>query len=102
MFLNHQDDAIGAAPEVHKNVFENESIRVLDVMVPLGHTTAMHWHPKNMGYVLTGGTLRFTFADGASKEVTVTENQVTQGEGSHVVENIGTTVVRVLQIEFKE
>lgn len=40
--------------------------------------------------------------DGTVKEVSLTANQVTQGEGSHVVENIGATEVRVLQIEFKQ
>lgn len=29
MFLNHQDDAVGAAQEVHKAVFENEKVQVL-------------------------------------------------------------------------
>ena len=102
MFLNHQDDAVSAAPEVHKAVFENDKIRVLDVVVPKGYKSASHWHPKNMGYVLKVGKLRFTLPDGAVKEVQLTEGQVTSGEGSHIVENIGDTEVRVLQIEFKD
>ena len=57
MFLNHQDDAVSAAPEVHKAVFENDKIRVLDVVVPKGYKSASHWHPKNMGYVLKAGKL---------------------------------------------
>lgn len=102
MFLNHQDDAVGAAGEVHKTVFENEKIRVLDVVVPIGFKTAMHWHPKNMGYVLAAGKLRFILLDGIIKEVELTDGQVTSGEGSHIVENIGDTEVRVLQVEFKD
>lgn len=101
MFLEHEDDAVGAAPEVHKNIFENDSMRVLDIIVPLSHKTALHWHPKNMCYVLTGGTLRFISPEGIAKDVSLVANQVTQGEGSHVVENIGDTEVRVIQIEFK-
>lgn len=102
MFLNHQDDAVGAAGEIHKAIFENEKIRVLDVVVPVGFKTAMHWHPKNMGYVLTSGKLRFILPDGIIKEVELTDGQVTSGEGSHIVENIGDTEVRVLQVEFKD
>ncbi|MDP1706751.1 MAG: cytoplasmic protein [bacterium] len=102
MFLNHKDDAVGAAAEVHKAIFENEKIRVLDVVVPVGFKTAMHWHPKNMGYVLAAGKLRFVLPDGVVKDVELTEGQVTSGEGSHIVENIGDTEVRVLQVEFKD
>lgn len=102
MFLNHQDDAVGAAGEVHKAVFENDKIRVLDVVVPKGYKSPSHWHPKNMGYVLTAGKLRFTLPDGVVKDVALSEGQVTSGEGSHIVENIGETTVRVLQIEFKD
>lgn len=55
MFLNHQDDAVGAAPEAHNAIFENEQIRVLDVVVPPGFKSAPHWHPKNIGYVIHRG-----------------------------------------------
>ncbi len=102
MFLNHQDDAVGAAGEIHRAIFENEKIRVLDVVVPIGFKTAMHWHPKNMGYVLAAGKLRFILPDGIVKEVELADSQVTSGEGSHIVENIGDTEVRVLQVEFKD
>jgi len=101
MFLDHQDDAVTVAPEAHKVIFENEQIRVLDVIVPPGFKSASHWHPKNMGYVIIPGKLRFTLPDGTVKEVELAKDQVTQGEGSHVVENIGETEVRVMQIEFK-
>lgn len=101
MFLNHEDDAVSAAPEVHKAVFENDSVRMLDVVVPVGYKSASHWHPKNTCYVLAPGKLRFTLPDGTTKDVELSEGQVTQGGGSHVVENVGTTEVRVLQVEFK-
>jgi hypothetical protein len=101
MFLEHNDDAIGSAPEVHQNIFENEQIRVLNVVVPPKHKTALHWHPKNMGYVIVPGILRFFFADGTAKDVTLSKNQITQGEGIHAVENPGDEEVRVIQIEFK-
>lgn len=101
MFLGRQDDAVTVAPEVHTVVFENDEIRVLDVVVPPGYKSGLHWHPKNMGYVLVPGALRFTLPDGAVKDVELSLNQITQGEGAHIVENIGTTEVRVIQIEFK-
>ncbi len=101
MFLDHTDDAVGAAGEVHKNVFENDKIRVLDVTVPLKYKSALHWHPKNMCYILNSGQLRFTIPEGNIKEVVLSEGQVTSGGGSHIVENIGNSELRVIQIEFK-
>lgn len=101
MFLNHEDDAVSAAPEVHKSVFENELIRVLDVVVPSGFQSASHWHPKNTCYVIAPGKLRFTLPDSTVKDVELVVGQITQGEGSHIVENVGQSEVRVLQIEFK-
>lgn len=100
MFLNHHDDSVSVAPEVHKNIYEDASIRILDVIVPAGYKSPEHWHPRNVGYVIQGGTLRFTLPD-AVKDVSLTEKQVTKGEGAHIVENIGETEVRVVQVEFK-
>ena len=101
MFLNHDDDAVGNAPEIHKAVFENETIRVLDVVVPPRHKTLPHWHPNNIGYVLSPGRLRFTLTDGTVRDAELSVGQVTHGSGEHIVENVGGSEVRVIQIEFK-
>ncbi len=102
MFLDHENDAVSIAPEVHKVVLENDSIRVLDVIVPPGYKALSHWHPKNNCYVIDGGKLHFTLPDGTAKDAELVKDQVTQGEGEHIVENIGDTTVRVIQIEFKK
>ena len=102
MFLNHTDDAVGNAPEIHKVVFENDAIRVLDVVVPLHHKTLPHWHPNNIGYVLSSGKLRFTLPDGTVKDVELSKGEITHGSGEHEVENIGCTEIRLIQIEFKD
>lgn len=101
MFLNHEDDSVGVASDAHRVVFENELVRVLDVVVPVGYKSALHWHPKNMGFVLVGGKLRFILPDGVVKDVELSKDQITQGGGFHIVENIGDNEVRVLQVEFK-
>lgn len=101
MFLDHEDDAVGAAGEVHQAIFENDKIRVLKVIMPPGHKTLAHWHPKNMGYVVTAGKLRFTLPTGEIRDADLAKGQVTSGEGSHSVQNIGDTEVEVLQVEFK-
>jgi beta-alanine degradation protein BauB len=102
MFLGRTDDAVSTAGEVHKVVFENEVIRVLDVLVPAGYLSPEHWHPSNTGYVLEGGPLRFFDENGTSKDVVLSTGQVTTGEGVHRVQNVGQSQVRVLQIEYKQ
>src|SRR5213595_1589895 len=37
-------DALIAAPQHHKLLFENESVRVLDANIPAGEITALHTH----------------------------------------------------------
>ncbi len=98
-----ENDAIKIAPHLHAVIFENDKIRVLKVRVSPGDRAEMHWHPENMNYVLSAGKLRFTRADGSSVGVTLNEGQVTfSAAGSHVVENIGDSEVRTVQVEFKK
>ncbi|HLD63969.1 MAG TPA: hypothetical protein VI913_03700 [Candidatus Peribacteraceae bacterium] len=99
---NEIPDAVSAAPEVHAVVFENETFRVLDVKVPRQAVTAMHSHPKNICYVLAGGTLRFTLPEGSIDDLQLKIGQVTSSNGgAHIVENIGSTEVHVIQVELK-
>ena len=101
-FLNHDDDAISIAPELHKVVFEDDKVRILEVSVPVSGSAELHWHPRNINYVQTAGTLRFTKSDGTSADVSLSQGQVTSsGELAHMVENIGDSEVRTVQIEFK-
>ncbi len=95
------NDAVTIAPHVHVTIFENEKIRVLKVGIKPGETAEMHWHPENINYVLSSGKLRITKLDNSSVEVELTEGQVTSSlAGSHMVENIGETEVKTVQVEF--
>lgn len=99
----HQDDAVTIAPHLHTIIFEDDKMRVLKVSVKPGDKAEMHWHPRNINYVLSSGTLRFERPDGTSSDVTLTEGQVTSApnESSHVVENIGDCIVETIQVELK-
>jgi len=102
LFLHHSDDAVTIAPHIHQVIFENDKMRVLKVTVKPGDKADMHWHPENINYILSAGTLRFTKVDGGAAEVTLAEGQVTSSPaGSHAVENIGDTEVRTVQVELK-
>lgn len=99
----HADDAVNIAPHLHSVTFEDDKIRVLKVSVKPGDKAEMHWHPRNINYVLSNGTLRFNRPDGTTVHVSLTEGQVTSSptESSHAVENIGDSIVETIQVELK-
>ena|SRR3989344_9523425 len=96
------DDAVTIAPDIHKLVFENEQFRMLDVKIKPGEKAGMHRHPRNVTYILSGGTLRFMDEVGNTKEVTFTDGHTaSMPETLHAVENIGSSELHAIQIEFK-
>ncbi len=97
-----QDDAVTIAPDVHKIVYEDEHMRMLDVRVVPGAHAAMHRHPKNVVYVIKGGALEFTSPSGETQTVTFQDGQITHlPESQHAVENKSSAEVHAIQIEFK-
>jgi quercetin dioxygenase-like cupin family protein len=99
---HHVDDIVALSPDVHQVIFENETIRVLEVSVKPGATVPMHTNPENINYILRAGTLRLVNPDGSVVDVELAERQVIPAPvGRHAVENIGATEVRTLCIELK-
>lgn len=99
----HSDDAVNIAPHLHKILLEENDIRVLKVTVKPGETAEMHWHPRNINYIISPGTLAFTKEDGSVIEIELAVGQVTSGlAGSHAVKNIGDTTVETVQVELKD
>ena len=95
-------DAIAAAPEAYKTVFENDRLRVLEADFPKGAKAAPHVHPDHAIYVLTPGKLRVT-----SGVLPFHDFTLTAGEGiflksyGHAVENIGRTEVKLVVFELR-
>lgn len=98
----HLNDAVNVAPHLHSVIFEDDKIRVLKVSVKPGDKANMHWHPRNINYILSPGMLRFEKEDGTLVEIDLTEGQVTSSpESLHGVENIGDKIVETIQVELK-
>ena len=96
------DDIVQISPGVHRVLFENAVIRLLEVTVKPGDAVPMHRNPENINYILKPGTLRLINPDGTSVDVRLTEGQVIPAPvGKHAVENVGMTEVRTLCIELK-
>ena len=95
-------DAVQVAPHVYKVLFENERVRVLEVRMKPGESSAMHSHPAYVIYGLGGGKVRFSSPSGESAEVDVTAGDVMwRDPEEHAVDNIGTTDAHALLFELK-
>jgi hypothetical protein len=103
-------DALVAAPECHRLLFENEEVRVLETVVRSGQTTPVHTHrwPAVL-YVLAsahfvrrdpdGTVLLDTRAADALPELNTAA--WTAPFPPHTLENVDTSELRVLDIELK-
>ncbi len=102
-------DALQAAAEHHKLLFEDVRVRVIDTRILPGERTAVHTHryPSVLYIVSTGDFLRYD-ADG--NVITDSRKMPPQVAPSafrvppmppHSVENIGSTLVHLVNVEFK-
>ena len=105
-------DAIAAAPDHHRVVFENEKVRVLEVTIKPGDKEPFHFHPPSVMTVITGAKLRIaeaTLNDGklvTGKTIEVGKDNfqpppLWNPQGLRSVENIGSVTYHAYQIELK-
>lgn len=96
-------DAAKVSPKVVKVKLENERVRVLEATSNPGDKEGMHSHPANVVYVIEGGTLRITTADGKSTVVTFkTGDTIWREPVTHRAENVGKTRFHALIVELKQ
>jgi quercetin dioxygenase-like cupin family protein len=97
-----EDDPVKLAPRSYHVTLNNSKVRVLSVTLRPGMKTPMHTHPDSVIYVLSGGLLKFTDDKGKSTTVRMREGQtIWRDDEDHMVQNVGKTTARVLQIELK-
>jgi hypothetical protein len=102
-------DAVLAAPESHKVLFENENVRVLEVVIPVGEREPEHTHRwpsvmivdrSAMIRYYQGAVIAFSSSPGASARPTI--GQWMEPEGPHSVENVDTVPYHAFRVELKE
>ena len=103
-------DALVAAGNCHRLVFENDDVRVLDTRIAPGETTPVHTHrwPAIL-YMLTVD--HFVRRDGAGATLVDTRTSgmlpapgaaiPTDALPPHTVENVGSFEIRFINIELK-
>ena len=99
-----QIDALKASPANFKLLLENERVRVVEYSLPPGERDQWHTHPAKVSYVVSGGSVRVTTADGRSFVVDEKAGDTTWSDAvaRHFVENLGSTPVKTILVEVKE
>ena len=106
-----QLDAVAAAPEHHRVIFENENVRVLDTYIGAGETVPIHTHPwPSIVYTLeTSDFVRSDAVSGSildSREVKVEVPLETPINfpplAPHSITNVGKTAMRAISVEIKD
>ncbi len=92
-----------AAPNVYKQLFDNERVRVSEIKFNPGDKAGMHTHSlPHVVYILEGGELTLSYPDGKSAVAKAEAGQVLWFPAeTHEAVNTGTTVVRGTVTELK-
>jgi quercetin dioxygenase-like cupin family protein len=103
-------DALTAAPQHHRLLFENDSVRVLDTRIEPGQTVPLHTHRWPAAhYILVPGEFVRRDEHGAvtldTRKTPVNHragDAVWSGPlGPHTLENVGETTIHIVSVEVK-
>ena len=103
-------DALVAAPEHHRLVFENDEVRILDTCIDPGDTAPLHTHRwSSVLYAVTSDHVVRRDVDGrvlldsrTGGELLQTGSAIWVGQmPPHTVENVGESTIRLLTVELK-
>lgn len=107
---NEELDALTAAPQHHKLLFENEIVRVLDTCIPPGEITAIHTHkwPASLYVISASDFIRYD-AEGNvlldSKDLLKPMAKSTalwsEPLSPHALKNTGNRNLHIISVEIK-
>lgn len=96
-------DPVRVSPDRYKVLLDNSEVRVVEYVLRPGERDQWHTHPPKVSYVVSGGSLRITLADGTSSISDAKQGtaQWMNTLGRHYAQNIGATPVRIVLVEVK-
>jgi quercetin dioxygenase-like cupin family protein len=95
-------DAIQAAPDVYRVVFENDRVRVLEVRLAPGASSVLHAHPGYVVYNLDDGRVQFTSSSGETVQLDLKAGEAMWRDAEeHAAENLADKDLRALLVELK-
>jgi quercetin dioxygenase-like cupin family protein len=105
-------DAVVAAPEQHRVIFENERVRVLDTRIKPGETVPVHTHalPSLVCFLTVGDFIRYDAEGNVEIDSRTTGGlNVAPGEvmwlppsQPHSAKNVGDGEIRGIAVELKD
>jgi hypothetical protein len=103
-------DALIAAPEHHKLLFENERVRVIDANIPAGDMTAVHTHRFAASHIVVSWSdfIRYDASgnimlDSRSSGKSFASHSALWSEplGLHALKNVGEQELHIISVEVK-
>jgi hypothetical protein len=110
-YWHSEMDALIAAPQYHKLLFENDSVRVLDASIPPGEMTEVHTHRFPASHIVISWSdfIRYDdngniLLDSRSTGIGVTHHSALWSEplGPHALKNVGSDVLHIISVEIKK
>lgn len=96
-------DPLKVGSNVYTQVFDNARVRMYQVTFKPGAEVATHSHPDHSIYVIAGGKLRITGADGKAADFDLAAGQALfLPAQTHSAKNVGKGTIRLLVSDFKE
>jgi hypothetical protein len=106
-----ESDALIAAPQHHKLLFENDFVRVIDACIPAGEMTAVHTHqwPASLYIISWSDFIRYdaegnVILDSRKLDKTFMPSTAIWSEplAPHALKNIGHNDLKVICVEIKK
>jgi Cupin domain. len=98
----HAEDPPVVNPMSVKVKLENDSVRVLEAVLPPGFKEKQHTHPPYATYVIDGGSVRMHLADGTTHDAELTPGQaIFSNPVTHWAENTGSSTLRLILVEVR-
>ena len=93
-------DATKVSPDLYKLKKDTLGLRVIEATYKPGQSSAMHAHPDNAIYAVSGGTAEFTEKDGTKRTLELkTGMSIIVPAGVHSVKNTGKSTLKVILVE---
>ena len=94
-------DAAKVSPNIYKVLADTMGIRMLEVTVAPGDSSAMHSHPQNAIYVIDGGAMTFTAQDGSKSSAELNSGAaLIRPAETHSSKNTGNTTLKGILVEL--
>ena len=82
---------------------ENDSVRVMEAVLPSGFKEKQHTHPNYAFYIVEGGTVRMHYPDGSTRDAELEAGQVLFSDPvTHWAENTGSSTIRIVLVEVRK